>query len=528
LLLRLAERSYRGLLGWALRRWWQQSSLKAVVNANQEEHCEADRGGGPPLDLQSADRAELLAELRAAQDLAVEVAAREAAKAAAAVQLEAAAHLEHEQLRAELGLAQAELQAEAAAQQECLAVRAELGEARAELRVADPSEVDLFDQPGEAAGPQAEGPDQELLAQLLEVQAEAAKSAAAEAAMARAAADLEAQVRSSEAEALRERERLQAELEEARTELAESPGRPSPKSQGRPSPNSGRRPSPDSDGSSSAREPVSTPAGRGCAASSAEEARLGADSDGSSSAREPVGTPAGRGSASSCAGEARHRAEVTMTVENVDYDALTASPDLLAEFRSAVCEAITREADREIGEEHMELTLTAGSVVVRAAITPPADISVHALHSALDQSETFHESVAGLVADIEGIEEVSSGAIAVSELRVLLVAGDASTAAPTLAAASPSLAPTLAAASPSLAGEEELGELRREVEEPRSEVEEQLQAALATALAGEHRARLEAEEVRQRQAELQEELAAARGASKKERKPNQSACCRVM
>lgn len=466
LLLRLAERRYRGTLSWAVHRWWQQSSLKAVARAAEKELCEADRGGGPPADLQANERAELLAELRAAQDVALEVSAREAARSAAAAEFEVSARVEQERLRAELGEFQAQLHAsgsdDSAARHECEEMRLELGAARAELRGADVSEVDLFEQPGDAGSPQEAQSEREretLLSELLAVQAEAAESAAAEAALARAASDFEAQAQRSELQAQEERQQLQAELNEARVELAESPGRPSPRS------------------------------------------------DGSSSPRNPLDIEMGEDRSEAATAEPMHRAEVHMTVENVDYGLLSADPSLLAAFRSAVTEAITSEAGQGIERDHVELALSAGSVVVHAAIRPPAGVSAQDLHSTLESSETLHESVADMVTDVEGIHEVSTGAIVVSKVYVALVVVE------------------VAAPSPRARGravQEEFEEMRNEMAAlQRSEVE------LLAVRESERLARLEAEEVRQLQVELQEELSAAQS-GRSSQKPNQSACCDLM
>mmetsp|Transcript_57144 Transcript_57144/g.114537 ORF Transcript_57144/g.114537 Transcript_57144/m.114537 type:complete len:342 (-) Transcript_57144:89-1114(-) len=341
-------------------------------------------------------------------------------------------------------------------------MRLELGAARAELRGADVSEVDLFEQPGDAGSPQAAQSEREretLLSELLAVQAEAAESAAAEAALARAASDFEAQAQRSELQAQEERQQLQAELNEARVELAESPGRPSPRS------------------------------------------------DGSSSPRNPLDIEMREDRSEAATAEPTHRAEVHMTVENVDYGLLSGDPSLLAAFRSAVTEAITSEAGQGIERDHVELALSAGSVVVHAAIRPPAGVSAQDLHSALESSETLHESVADLVTDVEGIHEVSTGAIAVSKVYVALVVVE-------VAAPSPRAR--------SRAVQEEFEEMRNEMAAlQRSEVE------LLAVRESERLARLEAEEVRQLQVELQEELSAAQS-GRSSQKPNQSACCDLM
>uniref|UniRef100_A0A7S4SS69 Uncharacterized protein n=1 Tax=Alexandrium monilatum TaxID=311494 RepID=A0A7S4SS69_9DINO len=347
-------------------------------------------------------------------------------------------------------------------------MRLELGAARAELCSADLSDVNLLDRPAETSRLQADEVDHEreaLLAELLAVQTEASRSAAAEAEMARSTADFEAQVRWSETQAQVERRQLEAELEQIRVELAESPGRRSPSS----------------DGSSSVRGPAGLQA-------EAEEAAPKA-----------------------AAKEATHRAELSMTVENVDYHALSESPRLLADFRSAVSGAIASEAGHGLEEDHVELTLSAGSVVVQAAIHAPPDVCPHALHAALESSETFHESVVARVTEVEGIHEVCTGDVAVSDVSVLLVLLEQAVA-------------SLHAAEAGEAEErEEAAELRL-----RYAALQHSEAQLAAELVGERQARMEVDEVRQLQAELQEELYAARSSARASETPPKSGCCARM
>jgi len=106
-----------------------------------------------------------------------------------------------------------------------------------------------------------------------------------------------------------------------------------------------------------------------------------------------------------------------LTVKNVDYGQLAASPGLLSSFQEAMKRAIASAAGPGVAPEHVRLELSSGSVVVVATITPPSGVSTAAVQSQLE-SMPLSQAISRTVASVAGISKVSTGPISVSEVRV--------------------------------------------------------------------------------------------------------------
>jgi len=107
----------------------------------------------------------------------------------------------------------------------------------------------------------------------------------------------------------------------------------------------------------------------------------------------------------------------SLTVKNVDYNQLSASPALLGRFEQAMKKAIASAAGTNVAPEHVDLSLSAGSVVVLATITPPRGVSTASVHSKLE-SAPLGRTLASTVESVDGIRDVATGPITVSEVRV--------------------------------------------------------------------------------------------------------------
>jgi len=110
----------------------------------------------------------------------------------------------------------------------------------------------------------------------------------------------------------------------------------------------------------------------------------------------------------------------SMRMKNLDYNQLTANPALLTTFQEAMKKAIASAAGPGILPEHVELALSAGSVVVLATIKPPRGVCAVAVQSELKPASLSH-AVSVMVASLDSIKEVATGPITVSEVRVSAV-----------------------------------------------------------------------------------------------------------
>jgi hypothetical protein len=127
---------------------------------------------------------------------------------------------------------------------------------------------------------------------------------------------------------------------------------------------------------------------------------------------------------------------VSMTVNNVNFDSLSANATLLSNFKTEMQTAVVEATG--VNASQVNITLSKGSVVVRAEITP-APGQAAALETAVGANTTgLQTAAASKAAAVPGITAVSSGPITVS---LPTVANTAPTAAPTVA---PTVAPTAA------------------------------------------------------------------------------------
>merc|ERR1712216_521017 len=80
-------------------------------------------------------------------------------------------------------------------------------------------------------------------------------------------------------------------------------------------------------------------------------------------------------SATPTSAPAQTAVKVTMTVKGIKYDELNQNATLLESFKTNVKQALAAEAGADILPEHITLTLSNGSVIVEATITPPAGVA---------------------------------------------------------------------------------------------------------------------------------------------------------
>jgi len=125
-----------------------------------------------------------------------------------------------------------------------------------------------------------------------------------------------------------------------------------------------------------------------------------------------------------------NNAVVKMTVQNINYPQLAGDAALLLVFEQVVRKEIAAAAGGQITSEHVCLTLSAGSVVVRAVVTPPdgkgGSTYAGALARKLGTAPALAENVAQKLSAVDGIAAVSTGQITVTGVETAVEATGAS------------------------------------------------------------------------------------------------------
>lgn len=130
----------------------------------------------------------------------------------------------------------------------------------------------------------------------------------------------------------------------------------------------------------------------------------------------PVGAPA-----AAAAGAVVEKVEVEMTVKNVSFTALQASPSLMAQFEQNA--RVTFGESAGVDPAGVEVELEGGSVVVKGKITPPPG------KSAADLDKNIEAGAANVGArmvartkTLPGIDSVALGDISATQIKVAVVA----------------------------------------------------------------------------------------------------------
>lgn len=114
---------------------------------------------------------------------------------------------------------------------------------------------------------------------------------------------------------------------------------------------------------------------------------------------------------------------MSFRVVNVDYTRLRANGTLLVGFGTSIKESVASAVGGGILAEHVHLRLSAGSVMVDAAIIPPDHVSLAAVRLGL-ASANLEQAVATGVTRLPGIEAASTGPISVSAIEELTAGGE--------------------------------------------------------------------------------------------------------
>mmetsp|Transcript_78440 Transcript_78440/g.197041 ORF Transcript_78440/g.197041 Transcript_78440/m.197041 type:complete len:1135 (+) Transcript_78440:164-3568(+) len=110
-----------------------------------------------------------------------------------------------------------------------------------------------------------------------------------------------------------------------------------------------------------------------------------------------------------------------LTVNNVMYDWLLISPEQLRDFKAVVATAVAPFAGNGVKPKDVYVELSVGSVLVRATVSISSCVAARLVRYRLISSPALGNTVAWLIANIQGIENLAVGTISVTNVRVSAV-----------------------------------------------------------------------------------------------------------
>lgn len=116
----------------------------------------------------------------------------------------------------------------------------------------------------------------------------------------------------------------------------------------------------------------------------------------------------------------RPKVEVTMTITAVDYTALTGDAALLDRFTQNLKQTIAQEAGHGVQPSHVTLTLSAGSVQVKAEIAMPTGVEASTVQNTISQSTSLQTAVVSSVNSVSGINTVTTGTVGVTNVGAVV------------------------------------------------------------------------------------------------------------
>lgn len=149
--------------------------------------------------------------------------------------------------------------------------------------------------------------------------------------------------------------------------------------------------------------------------------RLGAFKPGS-----PAPAPCATAPAPAAIAVAIEKVEVSMTVKNVSFTALSQDPSLMAEFEQNAKKSVVEGCGGEVKEEDVEVTLRAGSVIIDSKITPPQALGSNGtgagdIAKSLMGSASLSTRLIARVKAMPGIKTVALGELSVTPPIVAVV-----------------------------------------------------------------------------------------------------------
>jgi len=112
--------------------------------------------------------------------------------------------------------------------------------------------------------------------------------------------------------------------------------------------------------------------------------------------------------------------EFTLRIGHLDFASITSSQNALVRFEltNALKWSISSEAGDVVTAEHVDLSLSAGSVIAEVSIKPPASTSASVVQSNLNKNQSHMLSaIVDSIRKVGGIRAVSTGPIGASIIR---------------------------------------------------------------------------------------------------------------
>jgi len=122
---------------------------------------------------------------------------------------------------------------------------------------------------------------------------------------------------------------------------------------------------------------------------------------------------AAQGSATALAREQVPVVELVMKLKNINHADLTSNPALVESFTACLKESVIANAGPGIKPEHVQIILSAGSVIAKVKIVPPSGVLAGNVAAKLD-SKAVSTHVLEQVKVLPGIAEVTTGQIQVA------------------------------------------------------------------------------------------------------------------
>jgi len=141
---------------------------------------------------------------------------------------------------------------------------------------------------------------------------------------------------------------------------------------------------------------------------------------------------------------------MSMTIENVPFDQLSANNQLLSDFAEVLKKSIAASAGAGVEAEDVELTLSSGSsVAVEAKVAPADGVSASDVQASLAEaaaSGTAAQDVVDGITQLSGMDQIATGTISVNSMSQPAMVSDASMAGPVISTAATGAATTTGAA----------------------------------------------------------------------------------
>lgn len=116
------------------------------------------------------------------------------------------------------------------------------------------------------------------------------------------------------------------------------------------------------------------------------------------------------------------KVEVTMTVKNMSFTALSNSPSMMAQFEQSVKQSLAESAGPGVGPEDIEVDLSSGSVVVDSKITPPPGRTAQDMDKTIEKgSGNAGSLLVARVSALPGIDTIALGKISTTGITVKVI-----------------------------------------------------------------------------------------------------------